>query len=128
MTKHKLISFIKSGVRIAGCALGMYSFHAWLFPFHAFAFLLLAEVLGIVEEFYEPPAPAWSDDDIDAFAVATRKAGGELHSFIGDKLTVYNLATGNTITMSARDASIPGFILGRIAADTARAGSKGQVK
>jgi len=53
MSKHKIISFIKSGIRIVGCIFGMLFFWGNFFPMHAFAFLLLAEVLGVVEEFYE---------------------------------------------------------------------------
>ncbi len=46
---HKIISYIKSGIRIVGCVAGI---------FHArydigFAFLLAAEVFGVIEEFKE---------------------------------------------------------------------------
>ena len=55
MSMHKTISFVKSGIRLIGCVFGMVYFrHQWL-PLHAFAFLFLAEILGVVEEFYELP-------------------------------------------------------------------------
>ena len=53
MSKHKIISFIKSGIRIVGCIFGMLFFWGNFFPMHAFAFFLLAEVLGVIEEFFE---------------------------------------------------------------------------
>ena len=53
MSKHKVISFIKSGIRLIGCGFGMiYFWHTWL-PLHAFAFLFLAEIVGIIEEEFE---------------------------------------------------------------------------
>ena len=53
MSKHKTISFVKSGIRLIGCVFGMVYFrHQWL-PLHAFAFLFLAEIVGVIEEFYE---------------------------------------------------------------------------
>lgn len=59
MSKHKKISFVKSGIRIVGCLFGMIAFRPHFYPMHAFAFLLLAEVLGIVEEFYEVEPLVW---------------------------------------------------------------------
>jgi hypothetical protein len=56
MSKHKTISFIKSGVRIAACLLGIHAFWGHFFAMHAFAFLFIAEILGVVEERYETPA------------------------------------------------------------------------
>ena len=65
MSKHKIISFIKSGIRIVGCIFGMLFFWGNFFPMHAFAFFLLAEALGVVEEFYEvtpsPMVPDYTD-------------------------------------------------------------------
>ena len=53
VSKHKTISFVKSGIRLIGCVFGMVYFrHQWL-PLHAFAFLFLAEIVGVIEEFYE---------------------------------------------------------------------------
>jgi hypothetical protein len=55
MSMHKTISFVKSTIRLIGCVFGMVYFrHTWL-PLHAFAFLFLAEILGVIEEFYELP-------------------------------------------------------------------------
>ena len=53
MSKHKIISFIKSGIRILGCMLGMAAFWGHFLSMHVFAFLLVAEFLGILEERYE---------------------------------------------------------------------------
>jgi len=65
MSEHKIISFIKSGIRIAGCLFGMLFFWGNFFPMHAFAFFLLAEVLGVIEEFFEvtpsPMIPEYTD-------------------------------------------------------------------
>ena len=72
MSKHKIISFIKSGIRLVGFGLGAYVTFKWrhastddLVMFHAFIFLFLAEVLGVIEEFYEvtpsPMAPDYTD-------------------------------------------------------------------
>lgn len=44
MTKHKKLSFIKSGLRIFGFLLLI------PFPFMGIAFLILAETYGILEE------------------------------------------------------------------------------
>jgi len=64
MSKHKIISFIKSGIRLLGFGLGAYVTFKWrhastddLVMFHAFIFLFLAEVLGVIEEFYEVEIP-----------------------------------------------------------------------
>ena len=64
MSKHKIISFIKSGTRLVGFGLLTYVYFRWrtesfqaLTMFHAFLFLFLAEVLGVIEEFYEVEIP-----------------------------------------------------------------------
>jgi len=44
MTRHTLISFIKSFVRIFGCIIGFYNILAVPFLF------LIAEIIGIIEE------------------------------------------------------------------------------
>jgi hypothetical protein len=59
MSKHKIVSFIKSGIRIAGCTLGIAAFWGHFLPMHAFVFLLLAEIAGIIEERYETFAPVF---------------------------------------------------------------------
>lgn len=48
MNQHKKISFIKSGVRLIGCFLGILAFPG--FYAAAFYFLFIAEILGIIEE------------------------------------------------------------------------------
>jgi len=53
MSKHKVISFIKSGIRIVGCLVAVMAFDGNLLAFHAFLFMAIAEIAGIVEEFYE---------------------------------------------------------------------------
>ena len=53
MSKHKIVSFIKSGIRLLGCVLGMAAFWGHFLPMHAFAFLFIAEVAGIIEEKFE---------------------------------------------------------------------------
>ena len=53
MSTHKKLSLIKSSIRLLGCGFGMAFFwHEWL-PLHAFAFIFLAEIVGIVEEEFE---------------------------------------------------------------------------
>ena len=42
---HQIVSFIKSGIRIAACFAGIFGFIGW-----GFAGLLFAEVVGIIEE------------------------------------------------------------------------------
>lgn len=72
MSTHKTISFVKSGIRLIGCVFGMVYFrHQWL-PLHAFAFLFLAELLGIGEEFYEPP----SGESFNAFSTPAQLQTG----------------------------------------------------
>jgi len=56
MSMHKTISFVKSTIRLIGCGFGMIYFWHHFLPLHAFAFLFIAEILGIVEERYETPA------------------------------------------------------------------------
>ena len=46
---HKVISFIKSGIRIVGCVAGIFYARYDI----GFAFLLAAEVFGVIEEFKE---------------------------------------------------------------------------
>lgn len=53
MSKHKIISFIKSGIRIVGCFVAIMAFDGNLLAFHAFLFMAIAEVAGIIEELYE---------------------------------------------------------------------------
>ena len=60
MSKHKIISLVKSGIRLIGCGCGAYAMYPLihqykgdLLVFHAFVFLFLAEVLGIIEEEFE---------------------------------------------------------------------------
>lgn len=48
---HKLISFIKSSIRLSGCALGIFAFPGLLAA--VFWFLFAAEILGILEELGE---------------------------------------------------------------------------
>ncbi len=48
MSKHKIASLIKSGVRILGCLAGMHAFMQWAGV--AFALLFIAEIIGIIEE------------------------------------------------------------------------------
>lgn len=49
-----LVSLVKSGVRLVACACGALAFrHTNLLAEHAFIFLWWAEVIGIVEEYYE---------------------------------------------------------------------------
>jgi len=59
MSKHKIVSWIKSGIRILGCIAGIEGMKVvdmqlsqWLL-IHAFGFLLLAEIVGIWEERFE---------------------------------------------------------------------------
>ena len=47
MTNHKLISFIKSGIRILGYIA------IFFIPIEGLILLILAEILGILEEKYE---------------------------------------------------------------------------
>ena len=42
---HQLISFVKSGMRIISCIFGMFGLFGW-----AFFGLILAEIVGIIEE------------------------------------------------------------------------------
>ena len=42
---HQLVSFVKSGIRILACFAGCFGFIGW-----GFAGLLLAELVGIIEE------------------------------------------------------------------------------
>jgi len=50
MTKHSLISYIKSGIRILGCALGLLPIaFGWRVGLFAACFLI-AEIFGIAEE------------------------------------------------------------------------------
>lgn len=56
MTKHKVVSLIKSGVRIIGCGCGLVAFYhnpalSWVYD--AFLLLLFAELIGILEEEFE---------------------------------------------------------------------------
>jgi hypothetical protein len=67
MSKHKKLSFLKSGIRILGYILGMLasvgcgivgstsldSIDGAMVLFIAFAILIVSEVIGIVEEFGE---------------------------------------------------------------------------
>ncbi len=54
MSKHMIVSLIKSGVRLIGCAVGALAFRHWsLLAEHAFLFLFLAEIIGIIEEAFE---------------------------------------------------------------------------
>lgn len=53
MDAHKTISFVKSGFRLIGCGLGM-GFYLYFITDRAtaavFAFLFIAEIIGIFEE------------------------------------------------------------------------------
>ena len=42
---HQVVSFIKSGIRILACIVGVFGFIGW-----AFIGLALAEVVGVIEE------------------------------------------------------------------------------
>lgn len=54
MSKHMLVSLIKSAVRIVACFVGMAAFrHINPLAEHAFILLMLAEIIGIVEEMFE---------------------------------------------------------------------------
>jgi hypothetical protein len=48
---HKQISFVKSGVRIAGYVMGGYAFNGLLAM--AFVVLIVSEIIGILEEIGE---------------------------------------------------------------------------
>jgi hypothetical protein len=67
VSTHKKLSLIKSSVRLLGCGFGMAFFWHQFLPLHAFAFLFLAEIIGIVEEFYELPV----SDSYKAFSTRT---------------------------------------------------------
>ena len=53
MSKHKKISLVKSGIRLIGCGFGVVYFWHNFYPMHAFIFLGIAEVLGVIEEEFE---------------------------------------------------------------------------
>jgi hypothetical protein len=62
MSNHKLISWIKSAVRILGCGIGMIHYAAYAPNVRvwvpgtvrvAFLVLLIAEIVGIIEEVFE---------------------------------------------------------------------------
>jgi hypothetical protein len=57
MSKHKIISFVKSGIRIVGCVSGMIAFDGNFLALHAFALMLVAEIAGVIEEKYEKRMP-----------------------------------------------------------------------
>lgn len=47
---HKLISYVKSGFRIIGCAFGVVASQPNILLWGAFLCLILAECFGIIEE------------------------------------------------------------------------------
>lgn len=47
MSKHKLVSFLKSGIRLIACGVGVFYIAA------GFILLGVAELVGILEEHYE---------------------------------------------------------------------------
>jgi len=53
MSVHKIISFIKSAIRLFGCFAGMLVFGDNWVGFTAFVSLAIAEVFGIIEEIGE---------------------------------------------------------------------------
>ena len=50
MSRHKVISFIKSFIRMFGCFAGMLAFGDSWIVITAFGSLAVAEVFGIIEE------------------------------------------------------------------------------
>jgi hypothetical protein len=53
MSDHKILSFIKSIVRILACCLGMYAFTSSEPAVYTFFFLFMAELIGVLGEFEE---------------------------------------------------------------------------
>jgi hypothetical protein len=54
VSQHKIISFVKSSIRLCGYGIAAYAFKELLpIVWVAFTILAIAEVVGIVEEFGE---------------------------------------------------------------------------
>ena len=53
MSDHKLFSYIKSGIRLAGYLVGAYAFQHNTPAVVAFAILFAAEIIGVMEEEFE---------------------------------------------------------------------------
>jgi lysophospholipid acyltransferase (LPLAT)-like uncharacterized protein len=53
VSKHKIASWVKSWLRLTGAGVGMVAFWHHPLQMHAFAFLFVAEIVGVIEEEFE---------------------------------------------------------------------------